>query len=248
MNKPSTSCTLQGTLFGIGVGPGNPDLLTLQAIKRLGEVDIILAAASPRNEQSIALSIARPHLRRNVETLRLDFPMTRDKATLETAWENNARLTLEVLNSGKNAAFLTLGDPLVYSTFGYLMRTLKRLAPELCVHITPGITSFQDAAARTGTILCEGKQALHILPGIIDEKELHTSLGTGGNAVILKAYRNLPAIRKSLEKASREKDCVFVSRLGLDGEIIQYGLAGLDTPNYLSLILAPAAGKGSVPE
>lgn len=243
MNKPSPSRKIQGTLFGIGVGPGDPDLLTLQAVERLGSVDTILAAASPRNEQSIALSIARPHLRRNVETLRLDFPMTHDKAALQTAWENNARLTLHVLNSGRNAAFLTLGDPLVYSTFGYLMRTLKRLDPGLSVQVTPGITSFQEAAARTGTILCEGKQALHILPGIMDEEELQASLATGGNAVILKAYRNLPAIRNSLEKTDREKNCVFVSRLGLDGEIVQYGLAGLDKPNYLSLVLAPAEGK-----
>lgn len=72
----SSSRTSRGTLFGIGVGPGDPDLLTLQAIKRLEKVDIILAAASPRNEQSIALSIARPHLREDVETLRLNFPMT----------------------------------------------------------------------------------------------------------------------------------------------------------------------------
>ena len=169
----SSSRTSRGTLFGIGVGPGDPDLLTLQAIKRLEKVDIILAAASPRNEQSIALSIARPHLREDVETLRLNFPMTRDREILKEAWDNNARLTLEMLNSGKNAAFLTLGDPFVYSTFGYLMRTLKCLDPELSIQVTPGITSFQEAAARTGTMLCEGGQSLHILPGILDEEELH---------------------------------------------------------------------------
>ena len=242
MNISSTR-TSRGTLFGIGVGPGDPDLLTLQAIKRLEKVDIILAAASPRNEQSIALSIARPHLREDVETLRLNFPMTRDREILKEAWDNNARLTLEMLNSGKNAAFLTLGDPFVYSTFGYLMRTLKCLDPELSIQVTPGITSFQEAAARTGTILCEGGQSLHILPGILDEEELHACLAARGSAVILKAYRNLPVIRNCLEKAGKEKNCVFVSRLGLDGEAIQTGLAGIEKPNYLSLILAPAEEK-----
>ena len=239
----SSSRTSRGTLFGIGVGPGDPDLLTLQAIKRLEKVDIILAAASPRNEQSIALSIARPHLREDVETLRLNFPMTRDREILKEAWDNNARLTLEMLNSGKNAAFLTLGDPFVYSTFGYLMRTLKCLDPELSIQVTPGITSFQEAAARTGTILCEGGQSLHILPGILDEEELHACLAARGSAVILTAYRNLPVIRNCLEKAGKEKNCVFVSRLGLDGEAIQTGLAGIEKPNYLSLILAPAEEK-----
>lgn len=229
-----------GVLFGIGVGPGSPDLMTLRAVDRLGRADVILAAASPRNEHSVALSIARPYLKSGVETLRLDFPMTRDKAVLQEAWDKNAALTAAQVRQGKNAAFLTLGDPLVYSTFGYLLRTVRALVPGLPVDIVPGITSFQAAAAHTGTVLCEGGEALHVLPGILDGETLKDCLDHPGRAVILKAYRNFPAIRASLQAAGRADDAVFVSHLGLEGETVCRGLAGVDKPPYLSLVIAGA--------
>lgn len=241
--SPTTVATAPGTLFGIGVGPGSPDLMTLRAVERLGRADVILAAASPRNEHSVALSIARPYLRPGVETLRLDFPMTRDKAVLREAWDKNAALAAAQLRQGKNAAFLTLGDPLVYSTFGYLLRTLQALMPDLPVDIVPGVTSFQAAAAHTGTILCEGKEALHVLPGILDGEALKDCLDHPGRAVILKAYRNFPAIRASLEAAGRADDAVFVSQLGLEGETVRRGMRDVDKPPYLSLVIAGAPRK-----
>ena len=109
------------------MGPGAPDLLTLRAVEALRRVDVILAAASPRNDYSRALETARPHLRPDVRLQRLEFPMTHDKATLRAAWEKAAGITRDVLRGGENAAFLTIGDPLVYSTFGYLLKTLRQL-------------------------------------------------------------------------------------------------------------------------
>lgn len=228
-----------GTLYGIGVGPGSPDMLTLRAVNRLNRADVLLAAASPRNDHSFALSIAAPHLRPDVEVVRLDFPMTRDRRTLREAWDRNANTTAALLRQGRNAAFLTLGDPLVYSTFGYLLRGVRRRLPDAPVEIVPGITSFQAAAARTGTILCESGEALHILPGILDEADLRRNLDRGGSAVILKAYRQFPAIRACLEDEGRTDGAVFVSMLGLEGETIHRDLAAVDSPPYLSLILAP---------
>ncbi len=235
-----------GVLYGVGVGPGDPDLLTLRAVECLRRADIILAAASPRNEHSLALSIARPHLRDDANVLRLDFPMTRDKATLREAWSKNAALTANELRAGKNAVFLTLGDPLIYSTFGYLLRAVRTLMPGVRVDIVPGVTSFQAAAAATQSILCEGEESLHILPGILDKNALGEHLDKNGNAVILKAYRNFPAIRACLEEHGRD-DALLVSRLGLEGERIrplralhEAGEAGeaAETPPYLSLVLA----------
>jgi precorrin-2/cobalt-factor-2 C20-methyltransferase len=132
--------TRYGTLYGIGVGPGDPDLITLKAVKTLAGVDVVFAAASTKNESSLALSIAGPHLRQGAETLRLDFPMTRDQAVLDAAWQDNARKVSGVLAQGKSAAFLTLGDPLTYSTFGYLLRTLNGLLAEIPIKVIPGVT------------------------------------------------------------------------------------------------------------
>jgi len=133
---------MSGHLYGIGVGPGDPELLTIKAAKVLGRVDLILAASSTKNDDSLALDIARPHLKPDARVIRLGFPMSRNEDTLQSAWEENARLVLNELEQGHDAAFLTLGDPLLYSTFAYLLRTLRSLAPEQAVTIIPGITSF----------------------------------------------------------------------------------------------------------
>lgn len=133
---------MSGILYAVGVGPGAPDLLTLRAARILGSVDVILAAASPRNDYSAALDTARPHLRPDARVLRLEFPMTRDRQVLARAWRAAAETTLAVLAGGESAAFLTIGDPLIYSTFGYLLRTVRGLEPATAVEIVPGITSF----------------------------------------------------------------------------------------------------------
>lgn len=244
---PETSDRRQcGTLYGIGVGPGSPDLLTLRAVKILQSVEIILAAASPKNDDSLALSIAAPHLPVNSEVVRLDFPMTRDKAVLRQAWESNAQKVAVLLSAGKDAAFLTLGDPLIYSTFGYLMRTLASIIPGLRIEIVPGITSYQEAAARTRTVLCEGEESLLLLSGIADGRKLEQLLGECDGAVILKTYRNVEAIRDAVRNAGRGEKCVFATRLGLEAEETGHGLEGIPAkPHYLSLLLLPPARASS---
>lgn len=230
---------MNGKLYGIGVGPGAPDLLTLRAAKVLGRVAVALAAASPRNDYSIALRTVRSHLRADAEIVRLEFPMTRERAVLREAWSVAAARTAEILRSGRDAAFLTIGDPLIYSTFGYLSRALRESAPELEVEIIPGITSFQAAAARTGATLCEGAESLLILPGINDAEELGRGLAAADNSVVLKAYRNFPAIREALRAAGRAHNAVFVSKVCLEDEMISRRIEALpDVPPYLSLVLA----------
>ena len=233
---------MSGILYGVGVGPGAPDLLTLRAVKVLGAVDVILAAASPRNDFSAALETARPHVRDDVRVLRLEFPMTRDKAVLREAWRVAARTTQEVLESGRSAAFLTIGDPLVYSTFGYLMHTLAQCAPHLDVQVISGITSFQAAAARTRTVLCENGETLRIIPGINSREDLDAALREADSAVILKAYRNLPAITEALRAAGRLDSCVLASHVEQPGERVRRGIDPEEgTPPYMSLVLSRKA-------
>ena len=165
--------------------------------------------------------------------------MTRDKAVLREAWRVAAQTTREVLESGQSAAFLTIGDPLVYSTFGYLMRTLGECAPHLRVEVVPGITSFQAAAARTRTVLCENGETLRIIPGINSKQSLEESLQESDTAVILKAYRNLPAIAEALDATHRLDSCLLASHVEQPAESVRQGLGGLEgTPPYMSLILS----------
>lgn len=231
---------MYGTLFGVGVGPGAADLLTLRAVRVLATVDTILAAASTRNESSLALTIAKEHVRPGIPLVRLDFPMIRDNAVRRSAWKKAAETTLSILASGKSAAFLTIGDPLLYSTFGYLMRTVEDLAPDCPIEIVSGITSFQAAAARSKTVLCEDEETLHIIPGIKREEDLVAALEKADTAVIVKTYRNMDAIRKALVRSGRSEQCIVASLVERSGERLAKGLTHVEgIPPYMSLIVSP---------
>ena len=229
---------MSGHLYGIGVGPGDPELLTIKAAGILGRADVILAASSTKNDDSLALDIARPHLKPGARVIRLGFPMSRDEGTLKSAWKENARLVLSELEAGHDAAFLTLGDPLLYSTFAYLLRTLRTLAPDQAVTVVPGITSFQAVAAATQTVLAESEQNLLILPGIRQAGDLRKSLEGADNAVILKAYTNFSAIREELRTFPTSAHCVFASKMGMKEQFVTRSLdEAPDNPTYLSLML-----------
>ncbi len=228
----------KGILYGIGVGPGDPELLTLKAVRILGEVDVIFAAASTKNDYSTAYSIAEPHLKKGVRVEHLGFPMTKDQDILEEAWQANAKVVAETLNKGENAAFLTLGDPLTYSTYGYLQRTLLAKDPSIRLQAIPGITSFHAAAAKIGLVLTESKESLLITSGVADQKKLEAQLDVADNAVILKAYKNFEDIRATLEKLRLGDKTVLVSRVGMDGETVLMDIKDApETPHYFSLAL-----------
>lgn len=230
--------TKQGILYGIGVGPGDPELLTLKAVRALGETDVVFAAASTKNDYSTALSIARPHMRNGVRVEQLGFPMTKNKDVLEAAWKANAETVLGVLNQGLNGAFITLGDPLTYSTYGYLQRTLLDMDPDVRLRAVPGITSFHAAASRIGLVLAESRQSLLITSGVADPETLERQLDVADNAVILKAYKNFEEIRATLERLRLADKTVLVSRLGMEGESILMDIKDAPAkPHYFSLAL-----------
>ncbi len=232
-----------GTLYGIGVGPGDPELITLKAARILGRVDVVFAAASTKNDFSNAKDIATPHLREGCEIVRLGFPMTRDAEALHQAWQQNAGLVVEALRQGKDAAFLTLGDPMLFSTFGYLLRELEAQAPGARVEIVPGVTSFQAAAAASRTVLVESGESLVLTSGQADAERFSQLCRLAENAVVLKAYRNYPAIVRMLRDCGPLTKTLFCSRIGMQGERICEDLDQItDTPHYFSLLLVKKEG------
>lgn len=229
----------KGTLYGIGVGPGDPELITLKAVKALERVDVVYTAASTRNSYSIAVEIVTPHLKKGIPVSRLDFPMTRNRELLHEAWKRNAGIVRETLNKGLDAALITLGDPMTYSTFGYLMRTLKTESPELSVRVIPGITSYQAGAAAAKRVLVEGEESLTVISGAMGPRRLREVIDHTDNVVVLKFYRNYREIIEALQSLDLARHSVMISRCGFDGELIISNLEDLpdEVPSYLSLLL-----------
>ncbi len=230
-----------GTLFGIGVGPGDPELIPIKAARLLSrEVDRVFTAASTRNNYSLAVEIARSHISPGTPIEKMDFPMSRDQAVKERAWEKNASRILEVLNSGENAAFLTLGDPLTYSTYGYTIRHLKNLSNDVNIVTIPGITSYQAAAARTNTPLVEGHESLLVMSGVKGENNFKSLPVDSDNVVFLKAYRDLKGVYASLENAGLAESSVGITNCGRPNEVVYHDIRDLLElpPNYWTLIIA----------
>ncbi|MHB9072813.1 MAG: precorrin-2 C(20)-methyltransferase [Desulfobaccales bacterium] len=237
--------TKTGTLYGIGVGPGDPELITLKAVKVLHRVPHIFAACSTKNSYSLALSIVRCHLN-GAGIEHLPFPMSKDPQVLASAWEENARRVLEVLDAGSDAAFVTLGDPLTYSTFGYLLKTLKRLQPEVRIVTIPGITSYSAAAALTHTPLTEGEESFYLVSGALGAANLKEVIDKSDNIVILKTYRYFAEIYQTLEEMDLLDRTTCISRCGLDGETVVENLRdlkGRELP-YLSMVIIKKQGRG----
>jgi precorrin-2/cobalt-factor-2 C20-methyltransferase len=239
-----------GTLYGIGVGPGDPDLITLKAAKILNQVDIVFAAASTKNTHSLAVNIARPHVPDHAALKMLRFPMTRDKDVTHKAWKDHSHTIIAELEQGKNVAFLTLGDSLTYSTYGYILRHIKNTAPHIAIVTVPGITSYQASAARLNTPLVEGEESLMVVSGAMGGDRLRKLVGKPENVVFLKAYRNVPDIKAAIDEIGDYPSCVGVKSCGQPNEQIVQDLDELSrcVPDYWTLIIAKQNKKNGLSE
>lgn len=228
-----------GTLYGIGVGPGDPELIPLKAIRILQEVDCIFSASSSKNDYSMAVRISWPHLPRDKPLKLLPFPMSLDQEVARKAWHEHADTILAELEAGNNAAFLTLGDPLTYSTYGYLLRIVQEKAPHTKIETVPGITSYQAGAAAVNTPLVEGEENLVLLSGVKGGDNLRRIAKESDNVVFLKAYKHLEDIVEALSENGLKR-CFGVVRCGLPEERIYTDLRRMmqQEPKYWSLVLA----------
>lgn len=239
-----------GKLYGIGVGPGDPDLLTLKAVKVLQRVSVVFTAASSKNDYSLALEIARPHIPPDAQVHPLAFPMTQDVAAKQEAWAANAAIVADFLNQGHDAAFLTLGDSLTFSTFGYLLRQINARYPEVAVETIPGITSYQASAAALNMPLVEGEESLLVLSGAQGGDRLREQHHKPDNVVFMKAYRNVPSICAALDEAGMLNHAAGVVSCSQPGEELIRDVTALlnREPNYWTLIIAKKSNSNGTQE
>lgn len=228
-----------GTLYGIGVGPGDPELITVKAVKILKQVSNVFAAASSGNSYSLALDIVKSYVPKDTQVECLHFPMTYHQGTLKNSWRENSLRVATILESGKDVAFVTLGDPLIYSTYVYLIKELYHILGKVNVKTLPGITSFQAAASACTVPLAEGEESLAVVSGAKGGEQLQRMLEVCDNIVLLKVYRHLDSIIDTLKANGLENNVCFVSRCGLEGETVVYDIQTLQgkKPHYLSLMI-----------
>ncbi|MGH8907268.1 MAG: precorrin-2 C(20)-methyltransferase [Egibacteraceae bacterium] len=202
-------------LTGVGVGPGDPELCTVKAVRVLREADVVFVPVSSTGEPGYAEGVVRAYTDRDIR--RLAFALGDDPSGREESWRAAGRAVTAAVRDGAWAAFATIGDPNLYSTFTYLVRCVP---PGVMVDTVPGITALQDLAARSGTVLAEGAQTLALLPFTAGPRRLTAALHAYDTVVTYKGGRWMPQLRALLADAGRLDDAVFGARLGLDGQVV----------------------------
>lgn len=209
-----------GTLYGIGVGPGDPDLITVKAVRILQAVPVVFVPVARVGGESLAARIAAPHLPASAEVVPLLFAMRAEPAEMARHWADNAEAIAARLNHGQDAAFLTEGDPSLYSTFQHVAGCLRRTYPELTIRVIPGISSVQAVAAATGMPLADADDRLAILPATYENEALTATLRDFDTVVLLKVAGALERVLDRLDEMGLTANAQCVVRCGQPGEQI----------------------------
>lgn len=179
-----------GTLYGVGVGPGDPELVTVKAFRLLKESPVIAYPRKKSGAKSYALAIVEMYVdTREKDMLALTFPMTKDKEALEKQWNKTVDTVWSHLEQGKDVAFVTEGDPMLYSTYIHLMRLMKERHPEVEAISVPGISSVNAAASRLGLPLADGDEQMAVVPATDDYGQMRRALETHDCVVFIKVAK-----------------------------------------------------------
>ena len=214
-----------GGLTAIGVGPGDPDLLTVKAVNAIHNADIIMCPASKEDRPSIALSVVSPVIdkAKNQEIIKLIFPMTKDRDVLEQTWKKNAEIMARTVLSGKNVVYLTVGDPYLYSTWIYMHRNLEENHPDMNISVIPGIVSMFTFASKVGVSIAEGAEKVAIIPSCYDLSSVKEIAKNSEVMVFLKDGRYFDQVIDVLKESGFPDDSIFAigQDLGTEKEIIR---------------------------
>jgi precorrin-2 C20-methyltransferase/precorrin-3B C17-methyltransferase len=242
----------RGTLWGVGLGPGDPELVTVKAARVIAEADVV-AYHSARHGRSIARGIADPYLRPGQIEEHLVYPVTTETTdhpggyagAMEDFYRESADRIAAHLDAGRNVALLAEGDPLFYSSY---MHMHTRLTQRFDAVIVPGVTSVSAASAATGTPLVQGDEVLTILPGTLPITELKRRLADTDAAVVLKLGRSYPAVREALSSAGRLDETFYVEHASTSRQrVMPAGEVDDETVPYFSLAMLPGAARQHAP-
>ena len=235
----------------IGCGPGDPDLLTVKAVDRIKEAQIIFAPTSKVGKPSIALSIVQKYLKEDVATVDLVFPMTKDKDLLKTQWKDNAgQLARSVLDC-KRTVYLTVGDPSLYSTWIYMHREMVKNYKNIEIEIIPGIPSMFAFAAGARISLAEGEETVGIVPACYDMDRIKRTASSCDNLIFLKDGRYFDSVIQMLSEAGfdDESRIIIAQDVSSNSEIMKTSKLGdlknfkTQSSKYFSIMVAKKNDK-----
>ena len=240
-NGQSTSL---GRLFGVGVGPGDPELLTLKALRIIQAAPVVCVPQSETRTDSYALGIVREYLDMDKqEILRLPFPVD-DPEGAAGVWRSGADILAQRLYRGQDVAFVTEGDPMLFSTFIYVLEAIKAEHPSIPVEIVPGVSSIMAAAASSGVPLAKHGQRLAVLPTVYGIDDLSEAIASYDTIVLMKVNRELLQTLDHLETLGLAGKTVYVRRVTTPGEKVIGDVSQLtqEDIDYFSLLIVKRDG------
>ncbi|RNB83728.1 precorrin-2 C(20)-methyltransferase [Brevibacillus nitrificans] len=231
-----------GTLYGLGVGPGDPELITVKAFRLLQQTPVIAYPKKRMGSKSYAHQIAEMYVQPaagNKEMLGLVFPMTRDPEILEREWNNTVELVWERLSEGKDVAFVTEGDPMFYSTFIHMMRVMQDEHPEVPIVTVPGVSSFLGAASRFNLPLADGDEQIGIIPATEDKEAMRQAIATHDCVIFLKVAKVLPMIIGLLKEMNLVDKAAVATKVTSSEEMVWTDVRELERAelSYLTLMV-----------
>lgn len=229
-------------LYGVGVGPGDPELVTVKAVNILKKVDVVFAASHRKTKRSLALEIIGRYLEPHTRIKHLYFAMEKDRDICRQLYEKNSQLIARELKPNQEGAFITLGDPMLYSTYIYILRYLQAHNPEITIKTIPGISSITAASALVNIPLAEGNESLTVMPGTNGICHLKELSRQRDNIIILKTYKDFRRIYRELKENDLLEKSFYVSRCGLTEESVIKNMGSINNPDsfqstYLSMII-----------
>ena len=239
---------MQATLYIIGIGPGDPDLLTIKALNVLRHCSVVTTPKASQHGHSTALSIVQQALPAGEmgekEIVELHFPMKKillgqepDPEVLQ-AWQDAAARIFAILSQGKDVAFPTLGDPAIYSTGYYLYATIMELYPEVRVQFVPGISAMSSCSATTHTPICLGDDMLAVIPATFSDSRLRQILESFDTIVLMKVHRVIDNLIGLLKELNLLDKATLVERVGMADERVLADLSAIDGQvHYFSTII-----------
>jgi precorrin-2/cobalt-factor-2 C20-methyltransferase len=219
---------MTGKFVGIGVGPGDPELITLKAVGVLKTADVICIPKSHANKPSLAFTMIGKILgerEKPAEILELVFPMTKDELTNQALWTKNSGIIAKKVEAGAVIAFITLGDPMFYSTFIYLYKSLREEYPKMNLEIIPGVTSLTACAASAGIPLAEKEEVVAVIPSDLDSKLIEGTAVHADTVVFIKCAYRLKELVPILEKSGFKQNSTIalVRRCSMPEEELSIG-------------------------